>query len=130
MGPHMKLNRIHQIAVYARDLGEATSFYRDKLGARHVETFDPPGLVFFDFSGTRVLLEKAGPKATLYFTVDDIESTHSELRSKGIEFKVAPHCVYKDETGIFGKPGEEEWMAFFSDPSDNILALVSQKKTP
>jgi methylmalonyl-CoA/ethylmalonyl-CoA epimerase len=125
----MRLSHIHQIAVHARDLDEATSFYRDKLGARHVATFDPPGLVFFDFSGTRVLLEKAGPKSTLYFTVDDIESAHIDLRSKGIEFKSGPQCVYKDETGIFGKPGEEEWMAFFSDPSDNILALVSRKKT-
>ena len=27
----MKLNRIHQIAVYARDLDESLSFYRDTL---------------------------------------------------------------------------------------------------
>jgi len=126
----MKLDRIHQISVHAGDLDEATGFYRDKLGARHIATFDPPGLVFFDFSGTRILLEKAGPKSTVYFTVDDIEATHAELRSKGIEFKAGPHPIYKDEKGIFGKPGEEEWMAFFSDPSDNTLALVSRKRTP
>lgn len=126
----MKLNRIHQISVHARNLDEATAFYRDKLGARHIATYDPPGLVFFDFSGTRLLLEKAGPKSTIYFTVDDIESAHAELRSKEIEFKVGPHMIHKDEKGTFGKPGEEEWMAFFSDPSDNTLALVSRKRSP
>lgn len=125
----MRLNRIHQIAVHARDLDEATAFYRDKLGARHIATFDPPGLVFFDFSGTRILLEKAGPKATIYFTVDDIESAHAELQSKGIQFKAGPHLIHKDDKGTFGKSGEEEWMAFFSDPSDNTLVLASRRRS-
>jgi len=125
----MKLNRIHQIAVFARDLNEATGFYRDKLGASHIATFDPPGLVFFDFSGTRILLEKAGPASTVYFTVDNIESAYSELRSKGIEFKAGPQRIHKDDAGTFGAAGEEEWMAFFSDPSGNTLALVSRKRT-
>lgn len=125
----MKLSHIHQIAVHARDLDEATAFYRDKLGARHIATFDPPGLVFFDFSGTRILLEKAGPKATIYFTVDDIESSHVELQSKGIKFKAGPHLIHKDDKGTFGKSGEEEWMAFFSDPSDNTLVLASRRRS-
>jgi len=125
----MKLSRIHQIAVHARDLDEATAFYRDKLGARHIATFDPPGLVFFDFSGTRILLEKAGPKATIYFTVDDIESAHVELQSKGIQFKAGPRLIHKDDKGTFGKSGEEEWMAFFSDPSDNTLVLASRRRS-
>ena len=125
----MRLNRIHQIAVHACDLDEATAFYRDKLGARHIATFDPPGLVFFDFSGTRILLEKAGPKATIYFTVDDIESAHVELQPKGIQFKAGPHLIHKDDKGTFGKSGEEEWMAFFSDPSDNTLVLASRRRS-
>lgn len=125
---NMKLSRIHQIAVHARDLDEATAFYRDKLGARHIATFDPPGLVFFDFSGTRILLEKAGPKATVYFTVEDIESAYEELISKGVAFNAAPHLIHKDDKGTFDKPGEEEWMAFFSDPSENTLALVSRRR--
>lgn len=123
----MKLNRIQQIAVYARDLDEAVTFYRDSLGARFIAKFDPPGLVFFDFSGTRLLLEKVGPKCTLYFWVDDIDSAYGELRSKGIEFKGEPHRIFRDDNGTFGKPGEEEWMAFFSDPSGNTLALATRK---
>lgn len=122
----MKLERIHQIAVFARDLDEAISFYRDTLGATYLAKFDPPGLVFFDFGGTRVLLEKTGPKASVYFRVDDIHAAHQELSEKGVKFIAEPHMIFRDDSGMFGAAGEEEWMAFFSDPSDNILALASR----
>jgi len=125
----MKLERIHQIAVYARDLEEAILFYRDTLGARFLVKYEPPGLAFLDFAGVRVLLEKEGPKATLYFWVDDIDSAYAELRSNGIKFSGEPHLIHRDDTGVFGQPGEEEWMAFFSDPSGNILALATRRRS-
>jgi methylmalonyl-CoA/ethylmalonyl-CoA epimerase len=124
----MRLEHIHQIAVFAKDLDEAITFYRDILGATYITKFDPPGLVFFDFDGTRLLLEKTGPKASVYFRVDDIHAAHEELKTKGIKFIADPHLIFRDENGIFGSAGEEEWMAFFSDPSDNILALASRIK--
>jgi catechol 2,3-dioxygenase-like lactoylglutathione lyase family enzyme len=123
----MGLDRIQQIAVYARDLDEAITFYRDKLGAKYIAKFDPPGLAFFDFSGTRLLLEKTGPKATVYFRVDDIEAAYAELRDKEVQFIGEPHLIFPDDAGTFGNEGEEEWMAFFSDPSENLLALASRK---
>ena len=124
----MKLEHIHQIAVFAKDLDEAITFYRDILGATYITRFDPPGLVFFDFGGTRLLLERTGPKASVYFRVDDIHSAHEELKTRGIKFIADPHMIFRDESGVFGSAGEEEWMAFFSDPSDNILALASRVK--
>jgi methylmalonyl-CoA/ethylmalonyl-CoA epimerase len=124
----MRLEHIHQIAVFAKDLDEAITFYRDILGATYITRFDPPGLVFFDFGGTRLLLEKTGPKASVYFRVDDIYSAHEELKTKGIKFIADPHLIFRDENGIFGSAGEEEWMAFFSDPSENILVLASRIK--
>ena len=124
----MKLEHIHQIAVFAKDLDEAITFYRDTLGATYLTKFDPPGLVFFDFGGTRLLLEKTGPKASIYFRVDDIHAAHEELKTKGVKFIAEPHLIFRDESGIFGSAGEEEWMAFFSDPSDNILVLASRLK--
>jgi methylmalonyl-CoA/ethylmalonyl-CoA epimerase len=123
----MKLERLLQIAVHARDLDESIAFYRDTLGARFIEKYDPPGLVFFDFSGVRLLLEQAGPKSTLYFWVDDIHTAYEELRAKGVEFKAEPQLVHRDEVGVFGKPGTEEWMAFFSDPSGNLLAIATRR---
>ena len=126
----MKLEHIHQIAVFAKDLDEAITFYRDILGATFITKFDPPGLVFFDFGGTRLLLEKTGPKASVYFRVDDIDAAYEELKAKGVKFIAEPHLIFRDENGIFGSAGEEEWMAFFSDPSDNILVLASRVKVP
>lgn len=122
----MKLDRIHQFAAYARDLDEAINFYRDTLGATYLTKFDPPGLAFFEFSGTRLLLEKTAPKATIYFRVDDIEAAFTELLDRGVKFIAEPHLIFRDAAGIFGAAGEEEWMAFFSDPSENILALASR----
>jgi methylmalonyl-CoA/ethylmalonyl-CoA epimerase len=124
----MKLERIHQIAVFARDLDEAIAFYRDTLGALYLAKFDPPGLVFFDFAGTRILLEKTAPKASVYFRVDDIQAAYQELSAKGIKFIAEPQMIFRDDNGIFGEAGDEEWMAFFSDPSENILALASRVK--
>lgn len=122
----MKLERIHQIAIYARDLEEGINFYREILGAKYLAKFDPPGLAFFDFAGTRILLEKTAPKATVYFRVADIESAYLELSDKGVKFIAEPQLIFRDDQGMFGAAGEEEWMAFFSDPSDNILALASR----
>jgi catechol 2,3-dioxygenase-like lactoylglutathione lyase family enzyme len=123
----MRLNRIHQIALYARDLDESIAFYQDTLGANYLGKFDPPGLGFFDFAGVRLLLEKVGTKVTIYFWVDDIDAAYAELRSKGIEFTSEPELVHRDDAGTFGKPGNEEWMAFFKDPSGNVLALATQR---
>jgi len=125
----MNINQIRQISVYAKDLDEAIAFYRDKLGAKFLQKFDPPGLVFFDFSGTRLLLEQNGLKATLYFKVDDIDAAYEELKTKGVEFIEGPHLIFRDDQGMFGDAGEEEWMAFFSDPSGNTLALATRKRS-
>jgi catechol 2,3-dioxygenase-like lactoylglutathione lyase family enzyme len=123
----MKLNQIHQSALCARDLDEAISFYRDTLGAQLLAKFEPPGLAFFEFSGVRLLLEKSASRSTVCFRVSDIDSSFSELQSKGVPFLDKPHLVHKDEAGAFGQPGKEEWMAFFSNPSGNVLALASRK---
>jgi len=123
----VEVNKLHQVAVYARDLDEAIEFYRDRLGARFLARFDPPGLAFFDFNGTRLLLEQTGPKANIYFRVENIEAAHSDLVNSGVKFLQGPHMIFRDEAGTFGGAGEEEWMAFFKDPSENTLAIAARK---
>ena len=120
------LNTIHQIAVYSSDLDRSVAFYRDHLGAQFIAKFDPPGLAFFRFGGTRLLLEKNAHRATLYFWVDDISQSVAFLRAKGIQFDAEPRVIYRDNEGLFGPAGAEEWMAFFRDPDDNVLAIASQ----
>ena len=120
------LNTIHQIAVHSSDLDRSIAFYRDHLGAHFIAKFDPPGLAFFRFGDTRVLLEKNAHRATLYFRVDNISKSFASLRAGGIQFDAEPRVIYRDDQGLFGPAGAEEWMAFFHDPDDNVLAIASQ----
>jgi methylmalonyl-CoA/ethylmalonyl-CoA epimerase len=120
------LNTIHQIAVYSSDLDRSIAFYRDQLGAQFIAKFDPPGLAFFRFGNTRLLLKKDAPRATLYFWVDDISKSFDSLRANGIQFDTEPRVIHRDKDGLFGPPGKEEWMAFFHDPDSNTLAIASQ----
>ncbi len=120
------LDAIHQIAVHSSDLERSIAFYRDGLGAHFIAKFDPPGLAFFRFGGTRLLLEKNGPPATLYFQVDDIKAAVESLRAQGIRFDAEPAMIHRDDDGRFGPRGAEEWMAFFRDPDGNVLALAAQ----
>lgn len=122
--------RLHQVALAVSDLDAAERFYRDVLGARFVARFDPPGLVFFDFDGVRLLLERgagAGKAPVLYVWVDDLDAACAELKAKGVRFTAEPHAIHHDEAGTFGPAGETEWMAFFEDPAGNTLALAARR---
>ncbi|MEM7366584.1 MAG: VOC family protein [Pseudomonadota bacterium] len=123
----MKLRQIHQVAAAASNFDETRTFYQDTLGARFIQEYSPPGLLFFEFSGTRLLFETGAAPATLYFWVDDIDRAHTELSEKGVTFESEPHLIFKDEDGVFGNPGCEEWMAFFKDPGGNTLAIATQR---
>ena len=122
-----RIDRLHQIALFAEDIETSVDFYRDRLGVRFVAKFDPPGLAFFDVGGTRLMLERNAPKGTLYFRVDDIDDAFEVLKARGVEFVGDPHLIHSDDEGLFGPAGEEEWMAFFNDPSGNLLAIASRK---
>ena len=119
------VDHIGQVALTVKDIGIAESFYRDTLGLRHVFTFGQ--LAFFDCDGTRLFVD-AMPEAqghgnsVLYFTVADIHASTDALKSKGVPFTGEPHLIHRHEDGT------EEWMAFFTDPEGNTLALMSAVK--
>lgn len=122
------LNKLHQVALLATDLDRSVAFYRDVLGLHYMDRYDPPGLAFFNLgSGVRLILSATSSKATLYFLVDDIESAFRVLAQRGVSFLHKPSMIHRDDEGRLGKKGIEEWMAFFKDPSENVLALVSRR---
>ncbi len=123
----LKLDRIHQIAVSANDLEVSRDFYLNTLGARLVAEFHPPGLVFFDFNGVRLLLEKGAMTGIVYFLVEDIDAAVAELQRRGVSFDHLPERIFLDREGVFGTSGDEEVMAFFKDPAGNTLALASRR---
>ena len=122
------IGKLHQVALLATDLDRSIAFYRDILGLGYMDRYDPPGLAFFNLGGgTRLILSATSSKATLYFRVDDIEAAVAALAARGVFFLHKPSMIHRDEKGRLGKKGVEEWMAFFKDPSDNVLALVAQR---
>jgi methylmalonyl-CoA/ethylmalonyl-CoA epimerase len=123
-----RLTGLRQVAQRAPDLSISVPFYRDVLGLTHQATFEPPGLAFFDLGdGTRLLLDanESVTPAILYFSVDDIAAAHAALVAAGVAFDADPHLIHRHD-GTFDEDGVEEWMAFFRDPSGNLLALASR----
>jgi methylmalonyl-CoA/ethylmalonyl-CoA epimerase len=119
------LSKIRQIALPVRDIGEATRFYRDTLGMRHL--FDaPPALSFFDCGGVQLML--AGPAgqgkdgeqqhAVLFYDVSDIKAAHARIKSSGAKSLEEPRVITRMN-------GREIWISSVSDGQGNVVGLMS-----
>lgn len=117
-----------QVAQRATDLGRASAFYADLLGAGPVATFDPPGLVFFDLGGVRLLLDRGADPALIYLRVADIEATVARLRGQGVTIESEPHVIFTHTDDTLGPSGHAEWQAFVRDSEGNLVGLVEHRR--
>jgi catechol 2,3-dioxygenase-like lactoylglutathione lyase family enzyme len=81
-------------------------------------------MAFFELGDTRLMLvdpesRDFGGQSVIYYEVPDINAAHEWLAARGVQFDDRPHVVHKDDA-------HEEWMCFFRDPDDNVLALMSK----
>ena len=119
----VSLNCIGQIAINVRDVPKAVAFYRYVLGMTFL--FELPTMGFFDCGGIRLMLSKAESfefdhrASLIYYKVDDIRQTFESLSQQGVEFASPPRLVAP-------MPDHDLWMAFFHDPDQNALALMSE----
>lgn len=120
----VSFSKIRQIAVPVTDIAEATRFYRDVLGMRHL--FEaPPQLSFFDCGGVQLMLsgpEGGGKDAdqqrpVIYYDVADIKATHSRLTGAGVATIQPPHMIAR-------MGGREIWIGFVSDGQGNMVGLM------
>lgn len=118
--------RLVQIAQHASDLQRAAGFYAALLGAEARAVFDPPGLLFFDLDGVRLLLESGAPSSLVYLGVPDVRDSVTELRSRGVEIVAEPQVIFSHTDDRLGPDGTDEWMAFIRDSEGNTVGLVSQ----
>ena len=116
-----------QVAQRAEDLARAAAFYGDLLGVEPAATFDPPGLMFFDLDGTRLLLDRGAPSALVYLRVSDIDGTVERLRGRGVRVETEPHVIFGHDDDTLGPAGTDEWMAFVEDSEGNLVGLVEQR---
>ncbi|HEY2552453.1 MAG TPA: LuxR C-terminal-related transcriptional regulator [Streptosporangiaceae bacterium] len=122
----LDLGPIGQISRHVGNVAQAAAWYGTVLGLRHLYTFGD--LAFFDCGGVRLFLSQSdGPPAepsVLYFRVREIHRACEALTGRGVEFRGAPHMIFRHESGM------EEWMAFFDDPDGNPLAIMAQVGGP
>ena len=119
--------RLVQVAQHADDLGRASAFYTDLLGAPPTASFDPPGLVFFDLDGVRLLLDRAAPSALVYLSVTDIDAAVNSLRDNGVHIESEPHVIFTHADDTLGPAGAQEWQAFIRDSEGNLVGLVEHR---
>lgn len=116
------LGPLGQIARTVTDLDTSTRWYAETLGLPLLYRFE--GMAFFDLGGIRLYLQQtpqADGQSILYFQVADIAAAHHDLEARGVRFLQAPSRVHTHADG------SEEWMAFFADPDERPLALVSKR---
>jgi methylmalonyl-CoA/ethylmalonyl-CoA epimerase len=118
--------RLIQVAQRAEDLDRAAAFYSALLGTAPQAVFEPPGLLFFDLGGVRLLLERGAPPSLIYLDVPDIRALIPALEARGVEVVSAPQVIYSHEDSRLGPAGTDEWMAFIRDSEGNTVGLVSQ----
>jgi methylmalonyl-CoA/ethylmalonyl-CoA epimerase len=114
-----------QVAVRATDLDRAEAFYGQLLGRPPAGRFEPPGLLFFDLDGTRLLLDANAPASLLYLGVDDVRDLVERLRPT-VEVRGEPHMIFRHADDALGPAGTEEWQAFIVDSEGNLVGLVTQ----
>ena len=116
--------RVVQIALKATDLDRAADFYTELLGRPPAARFDPPGLLFFDLDGVRLLLDANAPSSLIYLGVEDVRATVEALRRR-VTVHTEPHVIFRHEDAALGPAGASEWHAFVVDSEGNLVGLVS-----
>jgi len=121
------LSRIGQIHLSVADVDRSVAFYRDVLGIPFLFAVPGQQMAFFECDGVRLYIgmpenEEVRSRSTIYFSVEDIDAAYAELRERGVSFRGAPHLINKTESS-------ELWMAFFTDPDGNNLALMAEWPT-
>ena len=115
---------ITQLLIPVENFDRGISFYRDVLGIPFLFAA-PPQMAFFLCGTVRLLVgvmpagQKAQRGSQIYFKVPDIQAVYAFLNAKGVAFKAAPHVVNRT-------PKSELWLAEFTDPDGNQLALMAE----
>jgi len=110
------------------DLEKARRFYGETLG---IKTSEQYGLMVLHLAGDRdtLVYPKAGHTPATYtilnFPVDDIDKAVAELVARGVQFERYEGMGTQDEKGI--NRGEGPYIAWFTDPAGNILAVLQEK---
>ena len=115
---------VGQLMIPVEDFDRGVSFYKDVLGLPYLFSA-PPQMAFFMCGTVRLLVgvlpagQVAQRGSAVYFKVQDIHAVFSSLKAQGVNFSADPRLVHRT-------PTSELWLAEFTDPDGNHLALMSE----
>jgi len=116
-----------------RDLEAARRFYSQKLG---VDVSDVPGmegLLQLNLAGGLKVMVYPKPDhapavfTVLNFPVDDVERVVDALVERGVRFEVYKDGPVKTNAKGIADDGQGPRIAWFRDPSGNILSVLEEK---
>src|SRR5262245_52753742 len=100
--------RLAQVGQHADDLDRAAACYTLLLGVPPTARFDPPGLLFFDLEGVRLLLDRGLPSSVVYLAVGDVQAALDRVRDS-VEVVSEPHVIFHHDDDRLGPAGSDEW---------------------
>lgn len=119
-----------QVALRSTDLARSREWWSALLGSEPRARYDPPGLLFYDLDGVRLLLDAGAAAGTVYVRVADMAEAVARLDSAGIELTGEPHVIFSHTDDTLGPAGYDEQMAFTTDPDGNLVGLVCWVAVP
>ena len=126
------LGFVHGYSAFAvKDIDAAKAFYGDVLGLQVSDRM--MGLIAVQLpGGTEVLVYPKPDHVPATYTIlnlvtDDIDLSADELTARGVEL-LRYEGFEQDDTGI--ARGNGPAIAWFTDPSGNILAVLQDSSSP
>ncbi|MFS0866463.1 VOC family protein [Microbacterium sp. 179-B 1A2 NHS] len=116
-----------QIAQHAEDLDRAEDFYTVLLGRGPLARIDPPGLLYFDLDGARLMLDRGAPSSLIFLKVDNVHESLERLDGLA-EVITEPHIAYTHPDDRLVPAGREEWQSFIRDSEGNTIGLIAFQK--
>jgi predicted enzyme related to lactoylglutathione lyase len=117
-----------------RDLNAARNFYGQTLGLDVSDVPGMKGLLQLSLAGgVRVLVYPKADHAAATFTVlnfpvDDVERAVDALAERGVRFEIYKEGPVKTNAKGIAGGGAEPRIAWFKDPSGNILSVLEERR--
>ena len=119
--------RLVQVAQRAEDLDAGHRLLRRPARRRAARDVRPPGLVFFDLDGIRLLLDRGAPRSLHLPRASTTSRRPSSGSAPPAAIEGEPHVIFSHTDDTLGPAGTDEWMAFVRDSEGNMVGLVEHR---
>jgi catechol 2,3-dioxygenase-like lactoylglutathione lyase family enzyme len=116
--------------LLSKDLDASRAFYHGTLGLEIIREDEGDRIVFRCGGGTQLVVTHStvgtsDTQTQLAWRVRDVRAAIEDLRSRGVQIEeyTAPDPETVDGVADMG----HSWAAWFTDPSQNVLAVVQPK---